>query len=360
MIGRSTATANLSHYNESGHRERWPVLVYRLQSHRGWEVYCDPDMEQAASSSAPNTSKKCSGAKQHQPQQQRPPAATVEELTAAPRVGCIEVRKMRLRIRLFEQHTPWNNNANNHQQQQAQCGVKRGDSQGGTRALTHGQEEAAALEVATASTENNSNEEEDSDIPGRDNWNNNALLVRRLNTLLISTRRGMGAIVLQFKNNQECIEFCDRLVYLNREYFGKSLPGEEGVGNEHMGIGTKRGMDDGFVNGMDQRDYYCNEIREFKKRQYAVMGDQDTMIGRSSFAGVHGGGGRAHEHDMNNGEEEGVPTAQEAKQQRRKDEILSYIVRLAHDEEFRGFVDEVERGLEMAPDTAGVHAALGC
>jgi len=39
------ASAPLSHYDDRGVRERWPVLVYRLQSHRGWEVYADPDKE---------------------------------------------------------------------------------------------------------------------------------------------------------------------------------------------------------------------------------------------------------------------------------------------------------------------------
>ena len=38
---------------------------------------------------------------------------------------------------------------------------------------------------------------------------------------------------------------------------------------------------------------------------------------------------------------------------------MSYIVQLAHSEEFRGFVDELERGLELGEDTAAIHAALG-
>ncbi len=47
-----------------------------------------------------------------------------------------------------------------------------------------------------------------------------------------------------------------------------------------------------------------------------------------------------------------------AKQYRRKDELMSYIVKLAHDEDFRGFVDELERGLETADGSAGVFDSL--
>merc|ERR1719253_909277 len=98
----TTTPAPLSHYNGQGVRERWPVLVYRLQSHRGWEIYSDPDREASASASA-DRDREC-GANANA---RAPPPAGVEELTAAPRRGCIEVRKMRLRIQLFAQHTPW-------------------------------------------------------------------------------------------------------------------------------------------------------------------------------------------------------------------------------------------------------------
>jgi len=38
---------------------------------------------------------------------------------------------------------------------------------------------------------------------------------------------------------------------------------------------------------------------------------------------------------------------------------MSYIVQLTHSEEFRGFVDKLERGLELGEDTTVIHAALG-
>lgn len=298
----SSTTTTLSHYNERGQRERWPVLVYRLQSHRGWEVYCDPDMEAASKNKRPKQG---------------------EELTAAPREGCIEVRKMRLRIRLFEQDAPWER-------------LQRGRGEQGDVATVAGRDDA---------TINNTTKlEQDADIPGVDGWNNNALLVRRLNTLLISTRRGMGAVVFKFKNNQECIEFCDRLVFLNRDYFRKPSSVEAAGGDVRNGA-----RDFGYVNGMDEREYYCHELRENKRRRLSMMGDQQGLAAPCV------------------GEDEGAitnqkeaTTAGELRQNHRKDELLSYIVRLAHDEEFRGFVDEIERGLQLTPDTAGVHSALGC
>ena len=269
-----------NYYNAQGIRDRWPVLVYRVQSHRGWEVYCDPDMEAASSKK---------GGK-------KPPI--VEELTAAPREGCIEVRKMRLRIRLFEQDKPWE---------------RRDDA---TVAMT------VATQADGATTAEGDAQHNDSDIPGRDGWNNNALVVRRLNTLLVSTRRGMGAIVFKFKSNQECIEFCDRLVYLNRDYFTPSKCVGKNV--------------NGFMNGMDRRENYCDSLREMKRRRLSMMRDDQLITATTSGSNM-----------------------EDSRQTRHQDEILSYIVRLAHDEEFQGYVDEIERGLQMAPETAGIYDSWG-
>ncbi|KAL7520865.1 hypothetical protein ACHAWX_005562 [Stephanocyclus meneghinianus] len=321
MASTKTSTApNPSHYNDRGIRERWPVLVYRLQSHRGWEVYIDPDME--APSSKKNTLK--------------------EEITAAPRGGCIEVRKMRLRIRLFEQHIPWERSGGQP--------LRRAESQCDAATVAPGQDDGAITDNDTHAASANANQNHyDSDIPGPDGWNNNALLVRRLNTLLVSTRRGMGAIVFKFKTDQDCIEFCDRLIVLNRDYFYRSMSNDADTTSLKRGTGPG---DLGFVNGMDQREYYCHELREVKRRRSSIMGDQRVTSARTSSWG-------RGEKDTVSDEEGVCMTMENLRQIRRKDEILSYIVRLAHDEDFRGFVDEIERGLLLAPDTAGVHSALG-
>jgi hypothetical protein len=219
----------------------------------------------------------------------------VEELTAAPREGCIEVRKMRMRVRLFEQHTP--------------SGVAGTQDDGATLA------EGGEVDV---------NARGDADVPGPDGWNNNAMVVRRLNTLLVSTRRGMGAIIFKFKSNQDCIEFCDRLVYLNRDYF-KNATGEN--------------KGECYVDGMDSRESYCEELREAKKRRLSMIRDQQ-MAASSCGRG-----------DNDSGQE---PSVEELRHDRRNDEILSYMVRLSQDEDFKGFVDEIERGLQSSSEGAAL------
>lgn len=258
-----------SHYNDQGQRERWPVLIYRLQSHRGWEVYYHPDMEKKQGKNA-----------------------KAEELTAAPRENCIEVKTMRMRIWLFEQH---------------KTKEMRGDA-----TISGTQDDGTAVAERGENDKNT------------DGWKNNALVVRRLNTLLVTTRRGTYAIVFKFKCNQDCIEFCDRLVYLNRNHFNNAL---ETSGDNYV------------LNGMDSRDTHCDDLREVKRRRLSISRDQHFMNTGESRRGENG-----TEHDK----------AADVKQSHRQDELLSYIVRLAHDEDFLGFVDEIERGLQSAPETAAM------
>ena len=264
-----------------------------------------------------------------------------EEITAAPREGCIEVRKMRLRIRLFEQHTPWERSGGQP--------LRRAESQCDAATVARQDDGAITDNDTHAASANAHQNHYDTDIPGSDGWNNNALLVRRLNTLLVSTRRGMGAIVFKFKTKQDCIEFCDRLIFLNRDYFYRSISNDTETTSLKRGTGAG---DLGFVNGMDQREYYCNELREVKRRRSSMMGDKQVTTAAAASWG-------REENDTVSDEEGICMTMENLRQSRRKDEILSYIVRLAHDEDFRGFVDEIERGLLLAPDTAGVHSALG-
>jgi len=315
------ASAPLSHYNDQGVRERWPVLVYRLQSHRGWEVYSDPDKEAAAtasSSSAPSGSKKTNAAANKStkggngggavnnngvndaPSSSKDPRAS-EELTVAPREGCIEVRKMRLRIQLFDQHTPWDPN----------------------RPLRPRDEEEA-----------NPNGDDDGGAPGADGWNDNSLIVRRRDTLLVTTRRGMGAVVFRFESTRDCVDFCDRLTYLNRERLAPSSRGGDGAEDVSVPSARKRAAagDGGYVNGMDERESRVDGTRDEKRRKCRAA-DEGVVVVRE--------------------------TSEESAQGQRREEIMSYIVRLAHDEEFRGFVDELERGLESASDTAALTAAFG-
>ena len=57
---------------------------------------------------------------------------------------------------------------------------------------------------------------------------------------------------------------------------------------------------------------------------------------------------------------EEAPEKLEAKNQyQRQEGMMAYIVELAYSGEFRVFVDELERSLELALDTAAIHAAFG-
>eukprot|EP00984_Skeletonema_dohrnii_P017914 scaffold8253_cov56-Skeletonema_dohrnii-CCMP3373.AAC.1 len=144
-------------------REAWPCLIYRLQSHRGWEVFSPTADENGNNGGSASAGKKAAASKKSSQQTQ----SMGEELTVAPRKGSIEVRKMRLRVKLFEQNQPRDNTASTSDATQ-----------------NHNKEDQ--------------NEEQRSDNPdfvGSDGWNNNALVVRRKDSLLVTTRRGMGALV---------------------------------------------------------------------------------------------------------------------------------------------------------------------
>ena len=225
--------------------------------------------------------------------------STEEELTVAPRKGSIEVRKMRLRVKLFEQ---------------GQVGdiTKVGDNN--------------ATQNTIAESENN-----DQDFVGSDGWNNNALVVRRKDSVLVSTRRGMGALVFRFKSVKHCLEFCDRLVLLNQDYFLSSSKPNDGIFDGH---GTSN------QNGLDQRELNVDGVRSNKRRKADMMGDQ--LLWNSSLLPL------SDADEVDGKARTGGDTSNEtlAKQYRRKDEVLAYIVKLAQNEEFRGFVDELERGLD--------------
>ena len=313
----------------------------------------------------------------------RQDGAAVEELTAAPRVGCIEVRKMRLRIQLFQQHKAWNpnNNTANYDETPKRYNTSNNNANNATTSTNseEGMDNAKVGEAALSNSihESSSSSSSDDFIPDSDGWNNNALLVRRRNTILISTRRGVGAVMLRFKSTHDCMEFCDRLVYLNREILLGSadvhvrddakIIGSIGTTTTDGEKGNYEGVE--YVNGLDKREYQQEENVSFKRRKISLYGDQkvdapyyDDGNKQKKYKITQGG-------NNDNTVEPSSCTAllsQEVKQYQRQEEVMNYIVRLAHSEEFRGFVDELERGLETMmmgseeEDTSAIpHAALG-
>ena len=375
-----SSAAPLSHYNDQGVRERWPALVYRLQSHRGWEVYSDPDLEKSISTAkkkinATSTSTKTKGSSDGGNSANNSinnnNSGDVEELTVAPALGCIEVRKMRLRLHL--KHTK--NNNNNPAQNNGPGGISKAEN-GKKKQQTFEQQSSNS----TKGVNNDNNEEEvgeeyDSDTPGSDGWNNNPLLVRRRNSLLVSVRRGYGVIMFQFKSTHDCMEFCDRLVYLNRDLLSPSstttaaaaaaaansndilLQGQV-VGTSSSSSSSLIGNNRRFVNGMDKRESYMESMRENKRHRTSTFGD--TLDQNNNH-------GRNHRRNASEGNDDNVldngpPSIKmyEVKKQcQRREDIMSYVAKLAHSEEFLGFVEELERGLEGSQDTAAIHAAFG-
>eukprot|EP00957_Ditylum_brightwellii_P000644 50176-Ditylum_brightwellii.AAC.1 len=113
--------------NATREQEDWPVLVFRRTMVKGWELFCQPTSNKEKSEP--------------------------ETITAAPRRGCVEVRKLRLRIQLFKQ--PSKNIGGSGKEQGRDAGANPSNANGG---------------------------------------NNNTLVVRRKDTILLSTRQGMGAV----------------------------------------------------------------------------------------------------------------------------------------------------------------------
>jgi hypothetical protein len=284
----SAASANNVYQQEQ--RESWPCLIYRLQSHRGWEVFC-PTTEENGNMGSISSGKKAAVSNKKISQSQ----AMEEELTVAPRKGSIEVRKMRLRVKLFDQGQPRDiSNANT--------------TNNAKKPNPYDEEQ-----------NNEDHENNNSDFVGADGWNNNALVVRRKDSI---------------KSVQECMEFCDRLIYLNQDYF---MPQSSSKVNHNASIIARQNE---FLSGMDQRELYVDGMRLNKRRKADMIGDQLLYENDNVARG-------------NREEDDAI-----AKQYRRKDELLSYIVKLAHDEDFLGFVDELERGLETAGDSAGIFRSL--
>ena len=365
----SSSAAPLSHYNDQGVRERWPALVYRFQTNRGWEVYSDRDLEKSSTASkkinAASTSTKIKGSSGGgnsaiNSSNNNNNGGEVEELTVAPAVGCIEVRKMRLRLHL--KHTKNNNNNNNNPaQNNGPGGISQAEN--GTKKQQTVEQQGSHSTKGVNNDNNYEEEEYDSDTPGSDGWNNNPLLVRRRNSLLVSVRRGYGAIMFQFKSTHDCIEFCDRLVYLNRDLLSPSTTTAADSNDILQGqvVGTSSsssliGNNGRFVNGMDKRELYMDSMRENKRHRTSTFGDTLDQNNNNNH-------GRNASEDYDDNVSDDVPPSikmyEMKKQCQRREDIMSYVAKLAHSEEFLGFVEELERGMEGSEDTAAIHAAFG-
>ena len=230
------------------YEDEFPVSVFRRTATRGWEMYHDTENNDT-------------------------------EVTAAPRRGCVEVRRLRLRIRLFP----------------GIDGAKNSEKDGGNK------------EYSTSSSKCQAR---------------NTTVVRRLDTILLSTRQGTGAVVLKFHTLVDCHAFSDRLLELNQEHSSKYQETE-------------------------QRDNQ-QPLRRPDKRRRAGGTSSSTALAEST----------AKTETLSSDPSESVMEESTLEARKRRD-VLSHIVRLLHDNDFMDFVDQVEGSLAREPDCAGILAALG-
>lgn len=264
-------------------QEKWPVEIFRYSINKGWELYQQkgPNVKSKgrttiSSSSIGKGKQSKTGitavtAQQKQQQEQKPPPLPPKQdddeegITVAPRRGCVEVKKLRLRIHLFEK--------SNNQKRDGLKNARNSNSYGNNN--------------------NNNNQKTEA----------HTTVVRRRDRILLSNRRGLGAVVLKFRNVSECIAFSDKLIKLNSDY----------VFNQ---------TDDKTIQRPVKR------VKIVEDGRATTDDTHDTTLGSSQSSG----GG--------------------------SDAVRSYIVRLLHDEDFLDFVDNVENSLVSAPDCTRILEAL--
>ena len=124
------------------------------------------------------------------------------------------------------------------------------------------------------------------------------------------------------------------------------MPSSSSSANGNHGASIINQQNESSMSGMDQRELYVDEMRSNKRRKADTIGDQN-QIWNSRFRGAASTGAEQYQNDdVARSEEEEYRDAS-AMQYRRKDELLSYIVKLSQDEDFCGFVDEIQRGYSL-------------
>ena len=162
--------------------DHYPATVYRYTKTRGWERYraSTPQFARrrllAAAGQRRQGGVSVSGEHEVQPSSQT--------VCAVPRRGCVEVRALRLRIRLFAEEDPNDDGGENG---------NSGNHPGGSTASDEG--------IASGGGGGGSRE--------------NTLVIRRSSRVLLSSRRNLGAIVLKFRSVGMAVDFCSRLMELN-------------------------------------------------------------------------------------------------------------------------------------------------
>jgi hypothetical protein len=268
-------------------REEWPVKVFRRTLARGWEMYYDPEEQVQSESSAA-----------------APEEQVQSNITAAtPRKGCVEIKRLRIRINLTKPL---------EKEQQTQDSI------------------SPSKDKSNSST-----------------TNNNTVVVRRLDTILLSTRKG-GAVVLKFQNKGDCLAFSDRLVYLNSDLIPKpqTLP-------ELSSTYDGRNKNSSFNYFQEKKESVEADLTTDKLIEH----DSCSFRKRKRNDSVRDSMKNASTHSTSMLSLPACPAVTSVSEKRR--DILSYIIRLLHDDDFLGFVDDIEESLKSSPDCIGILEALG-
>ena len=271
-------------------QEKWPVEIFRYSSNNGWELYQQARSTKVAKTANGGKGKNTKGsvAQPQKTKQGNDDEKEQEEgVTAAPRRGCVEVKKLRLRIHLFEKNN------------QKTSGNGNGSGSG-----------------------NGSS----SDIGSNTSSKAHTTVVRRRDTILLSSRRGLGAVVLKFRNVTECIAFSDKLIGLNSDHVFNQIE------DKTLQRPSKR------VNISSKGDSGNNNT---------------TTTTNITDTSTPSNDGTRHE-EINGNASRTTNQSTEG-----NNAIRSYIVRLLHDEDFLDFVDNVENSLVTAPDCSRILEALG-
>ena len=268
--------------------DHYPATVYRYTKTRGWERYRASTLQfarrrllaAAGQRRKGGVSVSVSGEQEVQPASQT--------VCAVPRRGCVEVRALRLRIRLFAEEDPNDDGGENG---------NSGNHPGGSTASDEG--------IASGGGGGGSRE--------------NTLVIRRSSRVLLSSRRNLGAIVLKFRSVGMAVDFCSRLMELN------APPADGGAAllpNSSLG---------GTIGG---GSLMSDPMSLSGPPSFSVADMATTTVPASGFGAaptLFGGIGPTC-----------TSTGQEEQQAA---DMASYMVRLLHDPSFLSFVNSVENGL---------------
>lgn len=352
--------------------EEWPVQVFRKTIGKGWENYIyytpAPQAQSQTKNSSTSTALFASPNPGTNTMNSPPPIMTPKTppvalqqashgtqhtqefipntiVMASPKKGCVEIKQLRLRINLFPSIVDTTSNNNNNK--------------------------FSPSSTMTSPNNNNNNNKKAS------NGNHsNTIVIQRLDTILLSTRKG-GAVVLKFSSRLDCNLFSDRLVALNLEYIPKTIPQAAAVAaTEESEIAVCRSVNDitksylhnnnknkqeklnnkqKMAKQQESKDDTPNMSNKRKQPQQSQQSQLQQHPNKKQLRLVDNNNESNGTADLDNNQEDSVML----QQQNHKQQVLSYIVQLLHDESFHGFVNDIEETLKSEEDCKGIYSALG-